>query len=133
MASQPITEVQNQWYISTLPSNATIFVDRAAKPTLAENMKEAIAVEKHILALEKKNVLEERKSKKVTFKDKSKKKSPKYHFNIEGMQKVLKTMSNEMVDIKKQVVETSSRKDFRPYKRNPSSDPKPPNTISNDE
>jgi len=42
-------------------------------------------------------------------------------------------MSNEMVEIKKKVAETSSRKDFRPYKRNPSSDPKPPNTISNDE
>jgi len=40
-------------------------------------------------------------------------------------------MSNEMVDIKKQVTETSSRKAYRPYKINPSSDPKPTNTISN--
>ena len=36
-----------------------------------------------------------------------------------------------MVDIKKQVAETSSRKSFRPFKRNPPSNPKPPNTISN--
>jgi hypothetical protein len=50
---------------------------------------------------------------------------------LEGLQKVIKTMSNEMVDIKKQVVETSSRKYFRPFKINSPSNPKPPNTISN--
>ena len=38
-----------------------------------------------------------------------------------------------MIDIKKQVVETYSRKPFRPFKRNHVSDPKPPNTISNAE
>lgn len=94
-------------------------------------MKEAIAIKEHILALEKKNALEEWKSKKVTFRDESKKKTPKNPFDLEGLQKVLKTMSNEMVDIKKQVVETSSRKAYKPYKRNPSFDPKPPSTISN--
>lgn len=129
--SKPSDEVQNEWYISALPSNATIFVDSAAKPTLAENMKESIAVEKRILSLHKKNALEEIKSKKVTFRDESKKKAPKDPFDLEGLQKVLKTTSNEMVDIKKQVAETSSRKPYRPYKRNPSYDPKPPSTISN--
>jgi len=64
-------------------------------------MKEVIAVEKHILALEKKNVVDERKSKKVAFKDDPKKKQSKHQFDLEGLQKVLKTMSNEMVDIKK--------------------------------
>ena len=77
VVSKPSEEVQNEWYISALPSNIAIFVDRAAKPTLAKNMKEAIAVEKCILALEKKNTLEDRKSKKVTFTDDSKKKSTK--------------------------------------------------------
>jgi len=99
--SKPSDEVQNKWYISALPSNKSIFVDRATKPTLAKNMKEAIVVEKCILALEKKIVLEERKSKKVTFRDESKKKSPKDPFDLEGMKKVLKIMSNEMVNIKK--------------------------------
>ena len=101
VASRPIIEVQNEWYISALPSNIVIFVDRASKPTLAENMKESIAIEKIILDLDKKYALEERKSKKVTFRDESKKKSPKDPFDLEGLQKVLKTMSNEMVDIKK--------------------------------
>ena len=32
---------------------------------------------------------------------------------MEGLQKVLKTMSNEMVEIKKQVAETSTKKPFR--------------------
>jgi len=108
VASKPSVEVQNEWYISTLPSNTTIFVDRVAKPTLAENMKEAIVVEKPILALVKKNALEETKSKMVTFKDELKEKTPKDPFDLEDLQKVL-----------------------RPFKRNPIFDPKPPNTISN--
>lgn len=40
-------------------------------------------------------------------------------------------MSNEMVYINKQVAETSSKKPYRPFKRNPSTDSKPPNTITN--
>lgn len=50
---KPIRKVQSEWYIFSLPLNITIFIDKAAKPTLAENMKEAIVVEKHIIALEK--------------------------------------------------------------------------------
>lgn len=83
-------------------------------------MKEVIVVEKRILALENKNALEERKSKKVTFKDECKKKTPKEPFSLKGLQKVLKTMSNEMVEIKKQVVETSSRKPLDILKEIPS-------------
>jgi len=60
-SSKPSNEVQNEWYISALPSNSTIFVDMDAKPTLDENMKEEITVEKHILAIEKKNAVDERK------------------------------------------------------------------------
>ena len=65
----------------------------------------------------------------MNFRDESKKKPPKYPFDLEGLQKVLKTMSNEMVDIKKQVAETSSKKYFRPFKRNSPANPKPPNVI----
>ena len=131
-ASQPSEEVRSEWYITALPSNLAIFVDRANKTTLVENMKEAIAVEKHIMVLEKKNAMEERKSKKVLFKEDPKKKQPKDPFDLEGLQKVLKTISNEMVDIKKQEAETSSNKPYRPFKRNPSTDSKPTNVISND-
>lgn len=63
----------------------------------------------------------------MSFRDDSKKKQSKDPFDLEGLQKVLKTMSNEMVDIKKQVAETSSKKPFRHYKRNPSTNLKPPN------
>lgn len=42
-------------------------------------------------------------------------------------------MSNEMVDLKKQVAETSSKKPYKPFKINPSIDPKPPNAITNAE
>ena len=96
-------------------------------------MKEPIVVEKRIIALEKKNAIEERKSKKVNFKDDPKKKQSKDPFNLEGLQKVLKTMSNEMVDIKRQVAETSSKKLLKLYRRNSLTDSKSPNAITNAE
>lgn len=40
-------------------------------------------------------------------------------------------MSNEMVDIKRQVAETSSKKPYKPYRKNPSTDSKLPNAITN--
>lgn len=123
-------DVHNEWYIYALPSNITIFVDTTNKTTLVENMKEALTVETMILALEKKSAQDERKTKKFTFKDESKKKTPKDPFDLEGLQKVLKTMSNEMVEIKKQVVE-SSKKPLRPFKRTQTSTFQPPNVISN--
>jgi len=83
-------------------------------------MTKAIDVENFILALDKKNALEERKSKKVTFRGEYKKEAPKDPFDLEGLQKVLQTMSNEMVNIKKQVAETSSRKSYNPHKGDPS-------------
>jgi len=50
---------------------------------------------------------------------------------MEGLQKVLKTMSNEMVEIKKYVAKTSTKRPFRNFKRNQPTYPKPPNVISN--
>ena len=50
---------------------------------------------------------------------------------MEGLQKVLKAMSNEMIDIRKQVAETSSKKPYRSFKRNPPMEVKPPNAVSN--
>jgi len=42
-------------------------------------------------------------------------------------------MSNEMVEIKKKVAETSTKRPFRNFKRNQPTNPKPPNVISNSE
>ena len=64
------------------------------------------------------------------FQGRSKKKQLKDPFDLEGLKKVLKTTSNEMVDIKKQVAETSSKKPYKPFKRNPLTDSKPPNAIT---
>lgn len=98
---KPGFDVQIEWYISILPTNITIFIVRANRATLVDNMKESIDVAKEILSLEKKTAQEERKSKKATFKEEPKKKTPKYPFDLEGLQNVLKSMSNDMVDIKK--------------------------------
>lgn len=130
-ASQPSEEVRCEWYIMPLPSNFAIFVDRENKTTLFENLMEALAVEKRVVALEKGSAIEERKSKKISFKEDTKKKQTKDPFDLEGLQKVLKAMSNEMVDIKKQVAETSSKKPYRAFKRNPPIKVKPPSTVSN--
>lgn len=130
-ASQPSEEVQCEWYITPLTSNLAVFVDRENKTTLIENLTEATAVEKRVIALEKRSAIEEHKSKKGTFKEDPKKKQTKDPFDLEGLQKVLNTMSNEMIDIKKQVAETSSKKPYRAFKRGPSMDVKPPNAISN--
>lgn len=39
-------DVQIEWYISSLPSNIAIFLDRANKAALVENMKEALFLKK---------------------------------------------------------------------------------------
>jgi len=52
---------------------------------------------------------------------------------MEGLQKVLKTISNEMVEIKKQVDESSSKRPFRNFKRNQPENSQRPNIISNAE
>ena len=82
---------------------------------------------------QKKKDQEDRKLKRVTFKDEAKNKAPKDAFDLEGLQQVLKNLSNEMVEIKKQVTESSSKKTFRPFRRNQPPDPQPPNIISNGE
>ena len=108
-----------------------IFVDRASNTTLVENLTKALAVEKRVVALEKRSAIEERKSKKTSFKEDTKKKQTKDPFDMEGLQKVLKAMSNEMIDIRKQVAETSSKKPYKAFKRNPPMEVKPPNVVSN--
>lgn len=72
----------------------------------------------------------EKHDRRTKSKEDPKKKQSKYLFDLEGLQKVLKIMSNKMVDIKKKVVETSSKKPYKPYRRNPSIDSKPPNVIT---
>ena len=108
-----------------------IFVDRASKTTLVENLAEGLAVERRVVALEKRSTIEERKSKKISFKEETKKKKTKDPFDMEGLQKVLKAMSNEMIDIRKQVAESSPRKPLRSFKRNPPMETKPPSVVSN--
>ena len=98
---------------------------------MVENLTEALAVEKRVVALEKRSAIEERKSKKTSFKEDTKKKQTKDPFDLEGLQKVLKAMSNEMIDIKKQVAKTSSKKRYRNFKRNPPMEVKPPSVVSN--
>ena len=52
---------------------------------------------------------------------------------MEGLKIVLKTMSNEMFDIKKQVEKTFSKRPYRDFRRGPSTDSRPPNAITSAE
>ena len=61
--SRPSVDVQIEWYISSLPSNIGIFVDRDNKNTLVYNMKEDVSVEKRVNALEKKKDHEDKTKK----------------------------------------------------------------------
>ena len=77
-------------------------------------------------------IVRRKKNKESDISQDSKKKISKDPFDLEGLQKFLKTMSNDMIDIKKQVAETSvAKKSFCSFKKNPSSTSKPPNEISN--
>lgn len=73
-----------------------------------------------MLALKNKVVVEEIKpTKKVTSKDELKKKSTKDPYDMEGLKNILKIMSNEMVELKKQTDDISSSKwPFSTFGRN---------------
>lgn len=85
-ASRRGVDVQIEWYINALSSNIAMFLDRAQKTILADNMKEDLAVKKRVLSLQKKFIVEERKrAKKLTFKEELKKKASKDPFDVEGL------------------------------------------------
>lgn len=67
--------------------------------------------------------MKDKKSKKVAFSQESKKKTPKDPSDLKGLQKILKTMSNDMIEIKK----------HHPYNRSPAQPSQPPNVISSAE
>lgn len=84
-SSKIAIDVQIEWYTSSLPFNIVTFVDRTNKASLVENMKEALSIQRRILALEKKSQTNEMKTKKVMFEDDCKNKTPKDPFNLEGI------------------------------------------------
>lgn len=82
-------------------------------------MKEELGVEKQMLSIAKKYFVEENKrsshpTKKVTFKEEKNENIPKDAFDMNGLQKVINTLSNEVFSLKKHVVKESSSK--RPFK-----------------
>lgn len=127
--SRPSYEVLIEWFISALSTNIAMFVDRENKMTLADNMKEVISIEKHIFSLEKKIVSDERRVVKKEKKDLRKKHS-KYAFDVEVLKKIINSMTIEIVELKRQVAESSSRKGYRPMKRNSTAQSFSPPPIS---
>jgi hypothetical protein len=118
--SKPGLDIQIDFYSSALPVSIAMFVKRESKNTLTEAMQEALDVEKEISSIASKSPSEDSRSsittKKTIIKDERKDKDV---FDMENLQKVMKTLANEIVDVKGKLVEVSN-KPFRPFfKRNP--------------
>jgi hypothetical protein len=117
--SKPGLDIQVEFYSSTLPVSIAMFVKRESKNTLTEEMQEDLYVEKEISSIASKSPSEDSRSsittKKTIVKDEMKDKDV---FDMENLQKVMKTLANEIVDVKRKLVEVSN-KSFRPFfKRN---------------
>jgi hypothetical protein len=118
--SKPGLDIQIDFYSSTLPLSIAMFVKCSSKNTLTEEMHEALDVEKEISSIASKSPSEDSRSsittKKEIIKDERKDKDV---FDMENLQKVMKTLENEIVDVKGKLVEVSN-KPFRPFfKKNP--------------
>lgn len=105
-ASKPRVDVQIEFYIVVFPTFTTMFVKHTTKVTLEETMLEAINIDKEIIYIANGSPTEENKNpqptKKVTFKEEKKDKGV---FYMESLQKIIKIRENEVVHIKKKVLE----------------------------
>jgi hypothetical protein len=100
-----------------------------ARLNLAHNFEEAKEVKKEILSLGSHPTVEERKStgKKPLLLTKPPEKEPK---DLDSVVKLVKKLSNEVVDLKKNVGEGSSKnKYFFPFFKKMDNPPKPPETL----
>ena len=97
---KPVESIQVEFYIVALPPSIAMFVKAREKRTLAENFIEAIKVEKDIASISSSQGNEdtEKKDKDPT--------------DMASMQRVIKQLTNELIDIKKSKGE--GKKPFKP-------------------
>ena len=135
VASQPPEDIIIENYTSSLPKYSGMFVKRAGKTMLVETFEEAIKVEKDSMSYEpdrsgKSDSFPHRKAEKPNSdKDKA--------FDIEQLQNDNRTLTNEVIGLKKTNSEASpSRGYFRnQFRQNPNTNNKntPPDIAANEE
>ncbi|MDO5304888.1 MAG: retrotransposon gag domain-containing protein [bacterium] len=131
LVSRPAESVIIEFYTAALPSSMAMWVKRAAKTTLNDNFAEAIQVEKDQDSLKDTSSSENKKSdfskKKVESSSKpSSDKKEKEHdpYEFDSLKNVIKKLSNEIVDLKKNSGEgPSNRGYYRPPFRKPFQNP----------
>jgi hypothetical protein len=122
----PTKSLDIEYYTTTLTPSIGMFVKRANKNTLALNFDEAETMEKELSTYDQHLHYEDTKSagKKPFMLAKPPNKESK---DIENVIKMVKKLSNEVVDLKKNVGEGSSKpQNFLPFFKRPDSPPKPP-------
>jgi hypothetical protein len=115
-----------EYYMTSLTPSMEMFVKRANKNTLALNFDEVETVEGELSSYEHHSHTEEAKmtGKRPLLLTKPPKKEPK---DIDNVVKLVKKLYNEVVDIKKNVGEgTSKPRTFRSFLKRQDSPPKPP-------
>ena len=121
VASQPPEDIIIENYASALPKYLGMFVKQAGKITLVETFDEAIKVEKNSLTFEPENNGKAdgslRKRNETTSRiNTDKKDAPTFY--VEKLKKEIKSLTNEVVILKRNNMEgTSNRGNFKtPYK-----------------
>ena len=130
---KPAKSIQVKFYTTSLPPSIAMFVKARQKRTLAENFIKALQVEKDIASISSSQGNEENKpsSSEKTIKKKGilktdTEKKDKEPTDMASMQRVLKQITNELIDLKKRKGE--GKNPFKPFmkKRTYSAPPIPP-------
>jgi hypothetical protein len=113
--SKPGVDIQIDLYSSSFQISIYMFVKQATNNTLIEAIQEDLEFEKEMSSIENKSSVEEPRSSQTVKKEIMKEeKKDKDSFDMDSLQKVIKTTTNEMVDVKGNLVEVSNRP-FRPF------------------
>jgi hypothetical protein len=110
-ASKPVEDVTIEFYTSGLPMSMAMYVKNLEKGTLEEAFQEALKFEKNMTSLKGISSLEPSKYKgkgKVSTSKPSEDKKPYDSMDMESLQRIIKKLSNDLVDLKKGGGEGSS-------------------------
>jgi hypothetical protein len=103
-ASKPVEDISIELYTSGLPMSMEMFVKNAEKSTLEEAFQEALKVEKNMMSLKgnpgEESSKDKGKSKEIVSKPPEEKKNYD-SMDMESLQRIVKKLSNEMIDLKK--------------------------------
>jgi hypothetical protein len=112
-ALKPVEDVTIEFYTSSLPMSMVMFFKNVEKTTLEATFKESLKIEKNMLSLKGNPGVESSKEKtnpktKSTATKTSEEKKDTDSMDMEALQRIVKKLSNEIIDLKKNSGEGSS-------------------------